>query len=77
MHFTIDMGTTQKKTLDIDGMNCEHCVEVVREALESVRGVEVQRVEIGTADVAFDPSSVSHDQLATVLGDAGYELVTS
>jgi copper chaperone len=71
------MSTTQQKTLSIDGMHCEHCVEVVREALESIRGVSVEHVEIGTADVAYDPSSVSDDQLATVLEDAGYALVSS
>lgn len=70
------MGTTQKKTLTIDGMHCAHCVEVVRETLESVRGVDVERVEVGTADVAYDPSAVSDDQLSTVLDDAGYDLVS-
>ena len=71
------MSPTQQKTLSIDGMHCEHCVEVVREALESVRGVSVERVEVGTADVAYDPSEVSDDQLATVLDDAGYDLVSA
>ncbi|PQJ36548.1 hypothetical protein BSZ35_16230 [Salinibacter sp. 10B] len=62
------------QTLTIDGMHCEHCVEAVREALESVRGVSVEHVEVGRADVAYDPSAVSEDQLATVLDDVGYEL---
>jgi copper chaperone CopZ len=71
------MSTTEQSTLTIEGMHCEHCVEAVREALESVRGVSVDRVEVGTADVAYDPSTVSQDQLATVLDDAGYELVSA
>lgn len=71
------MSTTREKRLSIEGMHCEHCVEVVREALEAVRGVSVERVEVGTADVAYDPTSVSDDQLETVLEDAGYELVSS
>jgi copper chaperone CopZ len=71
------MSTTQQKTLSIDGMHCEHCVEVVREALEAIRGVSVEHVEIGTADVAYDPSAVSDEQLATVLDDAGYDLVSA
>jgi copper chaperone CopZ len=70
------MSTTQQKTLSIDGMHCEHCVEVVREALESVRGVSVEHVEVGTADVTYDPSSVSDDQVETVLEDAGYSLAS-
>lgn len=71
------MNTTQQKTLSIEGMHCEHCVEAVREALEAVRDVDVQRVEVGTAEVTYDPSSVSHDQLAAVLDDAGYQLVSN
>ena len=71
------MSTTEQSTLTIEGMHCEHCVESVREALESVRGVSVDRVAVGTADVAYDPSMVSQDQLATVLDDAGYELISA
>ncbi len=71
------MSTTRKKRLSIEGMHCEHCVEVVREALEAVRGVSVERVEVGTADVVYDPTAVSADQLATVLEDAGYGLASS
>lgn len=71
------MSTTQQDTLTIADMHCEHCVEAVREALEAVRGLEVQRIEIGTAEVTYDSSSVSCDQLATVLDDAGYELVSA
>ena len=71
------MSTTQQETLSIDGMHCDHCVEAVREALEAVRGVSVERVEIGQADVTYDPAAVTRDQLATVLDDAGYELVSA
>jgi copper chaperone len=68
------MSTTQQETLSIEGMHCEHCIEIVREALESIRGVSVGDVEIGTADVEYDPSVTSLDQLETVLDDAGYDL---
>lgn len=66
----------ETRTLTIDGMHCSHCVEVVRETLESVRGVSVERVEVGTAEVAYDADAVSHTQLATVLDEAGYELAS-
>jgi copper chaperone len=74
-HF--DMSTTQHETLSIEGMHCEHCVEIVREALESVRGVSVESVDIGTAKVTYDADLVSRDQLATVIDDAGYDLVVA
>ena len=71
------MSTTQQETLSIDGMHCEHCVEAVREALEAVRAVSVERVEVGQADVSYDTGAVTRDQLATVLDDAGYKLVSA
>ncbi|MFP4228711.1 MAG: heavy-metal-associated domain-containing protein [Salinivenus sp.] len=68
------MSTTQQKTLSIDGMHCEHCVDVVEEALSELDGVRVEAVEVGAANVTYDPSVVSRDQLAAALEDAGYEL---
>jgi len=77
LYFSVDMSTTQQETLSIDGMHCDHCVEVVRETLESVQGLSVEHVDVGTATVAYDADSVSRDQLATVLDDAGYDLVSA
>lgn len=71
------MSTTEQTILEIDGMHCEHCVEAVRDALETVRDLEVHRVEIGTAQVTYDPADLSKEQLATILDDAGYELVSA
>jgi copper chaperone len=71
------MATEEQATLTIDGMHCEHCVEAVREALESVQGVSVDRVDVGEAAVTYDAAAVSQDQLATVLDDVGYELVSA
>lgn len=67
------MSTTQQETFSIDGMHCEHCVDAVREALAALDGVTVEAVEVGRATVAHD-GSVSRDQLAAALDDAGYEL---
>ena len=69
------MSTPHEQTLQIDGMHCDHCVEAVRSALESLRDVRVQSVDVGTATVSYD-DSVSMEQIATVLDDAGYELVS-
>ncbi|MFO8099955.1 MAG: heavy-metal-associated domain-containing protein [Salinibacter sp.] len=68
------MSTTQKNTLSIDGMHCDHCVDAVQDALEAIDGVTVESVAVGTATVTYDPSVVSHNQLAAALDDAGYTL---
>lgn len=66
--------STQTRTLTIDGMHCEHCVDVVGDALAGLDGVTVRDVEVGSAQVAYDPTEVADDVLAAALDDAGYEL---
>lgn len=66
--------STHDRTLTIDGMHCEHCVDVVEDVLVDLDGVTVQDVEIGSAQVAYDPAEVADDVLAAALDDAGYEL---
>lgn len=66
--------STQDRTLTIDGMHCEHCVDVVEDALAGLDGVTVRDVEVGSAQVAYDPAEVAGDALAAALDDAGYEL---
>ena len=68
------MSTQQKDRLDIDGMGCEHCVTAVRDALDTVDGVTVEEVEIGSATVAYDPGAASHDDLVRAIEDAGYSV---
>ena len=60
-------------TLRIDGMSCAHCVRAVRDALAAVPGASVERVEVGGATVAYDPTRTSPGALADAVRDAGYE----
>jgi copper chaperone len=63
---------TRKLTLTIDGMNCDHCVRAVRDALASVDSTEVESVEIGEATVTFDPDRTNRVELAAAIADAGF-----
>jgi copper chaperone len=58
--------------LDIAEMSCGHCVRHVTEALRSLEGVQVGKVEIGAAELAFDPRLVSVDRIEQAVADAGY-----
>lgn len=69
------MSTTKKHTLEIDGMSCDHCVSAVRSALEALEAVTVHEIDVGSAEVTFDPSDISHDQIGEAIDDAGFELV--
>jgi copper chaperone CopZ len=65
----------ESMTMRIDGMSCAHCVRAVRDALADVRGVEVERVDVGEATVRFDPADVRAQQVMDAVRDAGYEPV--
>jgi copper chaperone len=61
-----------KETLKISGMSCHHCVRAVEEALSGVDGVEVIHVEIGSAEVAYDPGKVARERLVEAVAEEGY-----
>ena len=62
-----------RMTMQIEGMSCMHCVKAVREALGELPGVEVERVEVGSATVAYDPARTPKRELLEAVRDAGYE----
>lgn len=62
----------EKLELAIDGMSCGHCVAAVKAALEGLDGVRVERVEVGSASVAFDPARVATQRIVDAVEDEGY-----
>ena len=57
--------------LKVEGMSCGHCVRAVDEALKSVAGTSVRRVELGAAEVQVE-DAVPVGALIDALADAGY-----
>jgi len=55
-------------------MTCNHCVQSVTKALETVQGVESGTVDLdkGSAAVKYDNSLVSLEQLTQVVQKTGY-----
>jgi len=58
--------------LSIDGMHCGGCVRRVTTALERVKGVEVGSVEVGWAQMAFDPNRATADEIAAAVNRIGF-----
>ena len=58
--------------LTIEGMTCEHCVRAVDGRLRRTPGVDVANVAIGSAQVRYDPTITSVDEIAEVIADEGY-----
>jgi copper chaperone len=59
--------------LKIDGMSCGHCVMSVQKALRALDGVQVEQVQVGSAQLRFDPSTRSVDEIFNAIRDAGFE----
>ena len=62
----------EQTTIAIQGMSCGHCVAAVKGALGQLDGVQVQEVKIGSAQVAYDPQSVTPERIAQAIADEGY-----
>ena len=60
-------------TLQIDGMTCGHCVARVQKALSKLDGVDIRNVQVGVAEMGYDPSRVSPGQILEAVDAAGYE----
>jgi len=63
--------------IQIEGMNCQHCVMRVRKAIEALSGVEILGVDIGEARVRFDASKTSLSEIEAAISKAGYKVVKS
>jgi copper ion binding protein len=59
-------------SIKIDGMSCGHCVARVEKALQKLDGVSVNRVEVGSADVFYDPAKTPFARIREAIDDAGY-----
>ena len=58
--------------LTIEGMTCEHCVRAVERRLARTAGVEVERVEVGSAVIRLDPGATSVQAVEDAIADEGY-----
>jgi copper chaperone CopZ len=64
-------------TFEIDGMSCDHCVKVVRTALDQLEGVEVEAVEIGRASVRYDPDAIHRATIAHAIEEKDYPVTNN
>jgi len=59
-------------TLKIDGMSCGHCVARVEKALSRLDGVNVRRVNLGSAEIGYDPARTPFERIREAIDEAGY-----
>lgn len=58
--------------LAIEGMHCQGCVNRVRGALSRLEGVEVDSVEVGSAEVRFDDARTEADEVVQAVNRIGF-----
>lgn len=58
--------------LSIEGMHCGGCVHRVTTTLQDVEGVELGPVEVGSAQLTFDPGLVSAEAIACAVNRIGF-----
>lgn len=63
----------KKVQFEVSGMSCGHCVKAVKTAAESVAGVSVESIRIGSVAVSLDETQASVGQVVDAISDAGYE----
>jgi copper chaperone len=61
--------------LTIQGMSCAHCVMHVKQALDTVDGLEVEDVQVGKARVWYEDETVAK-VLTDKVEEAGYKVVS-
>jgi len=64
-------------TLHIQGMSCGHCLNAVNTALAGLPGLQLGSVQMGRAQLQYDPGVTSPEQIAAAVREAGYETVPS
>ncbi|MBN2298913.1 MAG: heavy-metal-associated domain-containing protein [Deltaproteobacteria bacterium] len=62
------------RTLRIEGMSCAHCVMALKKELEKVRGLTVNSVEIGKADISWSNGETEEAAIREAVEEAGFRL---
>ena len=64
----------EKKTLNVEGMSCEHCVKAVKEAIGNLKGTKNVKVDLKnkTACFEFDASKTDLNDIKAAIEEAGF-----
>ena len=64
------------KTIQVEGMSCEHCKSAVSGALNNLDGVSQADVhlEAGTVEDNYDDAKVDDATMAEAIEDQGYDV---
>lgn len=65
---------TKDKIVTISGMTCYGCVNSLTKVLSAVPGIELLRIDVGTAQLRVDPERVTSQIVKDAVARAGFEV---
>jgi copper chaperone len=63
---------TKTLNLALTGMHCESCIKRVTVALQNLQGVQAHSVELGSAQVTFNPDEANEAQVLASIARVGF-----
>lgn len=59
--------------LAIDGMHCGACVRRVTDILQKTAGIKLGSVDIGSAEMSFDPNQTTLEEIISAVSSVGFQ----
>lgn len=63
----------EELSVSIEGMHCGACVRRVTNALQTVAGVQLDSVDVGSARMTFDPAQASVENILSAINGIGFQ----
>lgn len=61
----------RNEKIKIEGMSCGHCIMAVKKELSKLP-LNIKEVSIGSAEVEYDETKISKDEIKKAIANSGY-----
>ena len=67
-----DPAASATAVFAVEGMHCGACVRRVTNALQTVPGIQINSVEVGSAKLAFNPDATTPEEITAAVNGIGF-----
>jgi copper chaperone len=66
----------ETKTIQVEGMSCQHCVNGIKKAVGELKGINKVEVDLPgkKVTVELDPQMITLDTVKATIADQGYDV---
>ena len=66
----------EQETIKVEGMTCQHCVEIITDALNNINGLNVVNVDLVKKEVSvkFNENETKLQKISEKIIEVGFEL---